>query len=293
MRNRAIIHIAGPNESGKTAFIEALLRAGVAEFAICVRGVHDPKLHRERESAPKSHAELRRYREAGAEGVALYRFPEPDWEGFFESDVMQDFSDAVFIEGDCPIGGVDLNVFITRAPQAAFSLLRRELRDHTAEHEAEFARYEKAIESPRAMLEMAFGESGGAIAAMMKRSSPRTDSMMAGLRDKLDEMRRLPLPPPTEHWAVAEGYEGIERAGLVVVNKRQGDDLAHAKALAREVPRLRKEEDVFRDVIGILGNKLPVTVTDADLRNPNDAGLKKAITRVRRTVKRMRDIDRG
>jgi len=91
VRERALIHVAGPSGSGKTTFIERLLGAEVA-FAICVRAERDEKLRREQESAPRSHAELRRYRDAGASAVALYRFAEQSTDAFFTSDVMQDYS---------------------------------------------------------------------------------------------------------------------------------------------------------------------------------------------------------
>ena len=85
-------------------------------FAICVRTERDPKLRKELESAPKAHAELRRYREAGASAVALYRFAEPSMDAFFTTAFMQDYSEAVFIEGDCPIDYVDLSVFVAPVP---------------------------------------------------------------------------------------------------------------------------------------------------------------------------------
>ena len=47
-----------------------------------------------------------------------------------------------------------------------------------------------------------------------------------------------------------------------------------------------KDEEVYRDVVGLRGNKLPVTAVIADLTNPKDAGLKKAVTRVKRATKR-------
>ncbi len=127
MRERALIHAAGPVSAGKTTFIERLLDAEVA-FAICVRAKRDPKLRKEQESAPKTHAELRRYREAGASAVALYRFAEPSMDAFFTSAFMQDYSEAVFIEGDCPIDYVDLSVFVAPVPSKGHSLLRRVVR---------------------------------------------------------------------------------------------------------------------------------------------------------------------
>jgi len=97
-------------------------------FAICVRTERDPKLRKELESAPKAHAELRRYREAGASAVALYRFAEPSMDAFFTTAFMQDYSEAVFIEGDCPIDYVDRSVFVAPVPSKGHSLLRRVVR---------------------------------------------------------------------------------------------------------------------------------------------------------------------
>jgi hypothetical protein len=115
VRERALIHVAGPAGAGKTTFIERLLDAAVT-YAISVRAERDATLQREQTSAPRNHAELRRYRDAGASAVALYRFAEPDVDAFFTSDVMQGYSEAVFIEGDCPIRFVDLSVFVAPPP---------------------------------------------------------------------------------------------------------------------------------------------------------------------------------
>jgi len=227
MRERALIHAAGPAGAGKTTFIERLLDAEVA-FAICVRTERDPKLRKELESAPKAHAELRRYREAGASAVALYRFAEPSMDAFFTTAFMQDYSEAVFIEGDCPIDYVDLSVFVAPVPSKGHSLLRRVVRDHTASHQASIEQFAEALE---------------------------------------------------------DGYEGIERAQLVVVNVRSDADRRAAVAVLEDVTRLRKDEAVYQDVLGHRGNKLPVTAVVADLSNPKDVGLKKAVARVKRATK--------
>ena len=67
----------------------------------------------------------------------------------------------------------------------------------------------------------------------------------------------------------------IERAQLVVVNVRSEEERPAADALVADVARLRKDEAVFRDVIGWRGHKLPVTAVCADLSNPKDAGVKR------------------
>lgn len=167
MRERALVHVAGPAGAGKTTLIERLLDAQVA-FALCVRGERDPKVRQEQESSPKAHPELRRYRGAGACDVALYRFSEPSMDEFF----------------------------------------------------------------------------------------------------------------------MDKGYDGIERAQVVVVNVRSDAERHMAESLIEDVARLRKEEAIFRDVIGSRGPRLPITAVIANLWDPKDAGLKKAVARVKRATKR-------
>ena len=201
MRERALVHVGGPRDAGKTTFVERVLDAEVA-FTLCVRAVHDAALRKEQASAPKSQPELRRYRDAGAAEVALYRFAERNVDAFFMSDFMQEYSEAVFIEGDLPLDFVDLSVFIAPIAVAGQSLLRRIRRDHTAAHEASLAQLTRALDDPEALA------------------------------------------------------------------------------------RLRKDETIFADVVGFRGSKLPITAVVADLSNPKDAGLTKALARVKRATKR-------
>lgn len=105
--------------------------------------------------------------------------------------------------------------------------------------------------------------------------------MRAGLR----KLRAAAPPKPTSHWAVAPGYEGIERAQLVVANARDDDQQQRCEALVQEVARLRKDVKVFKDVLGLRGNRIPVTAVVARLGNPNDPGLKKAVARVKRAIR--------
>ncbi len=46
-------------------------------------------------------------------------------DAFFTTAFMGNYSEAVFIEGDCPIDFVDLSVFVAPAPAKGRSLLRR------------------------------------------------------------------------------------------------------------------------------------------------------------------------
>jgi len=49
---------------------------------------------------------------------------------------------------------------------------------------------------------------------------------------------------------------------------------------------VRKEPALFDDILGRRGTKIPITAVVANLRDPKDAGLKKALARVGRAVRR-------
>ena len=106
------------------------------------------------------------------------------------------------------------------------------------------------------------------------------------MKEGFTETRRAPPPPPTRHWTIAKGYAGIERAQRVVVNVRSSAERERAEPLLTEITRLRKDEEIHRDVIGLGGNRLPIAAVLADLSDPKDSGLKKALARVKRATRR-------
>jgi hypothetical protein len=87
---------------------------------------------------------------------------------------------------------------------------------------------------------------------------------------------------------VSERFQGIERAGLVVVNIRDQSERASAEQLVADVHRLRKDEALSNDTIGWRGHRRPITAVVANLADPGDAGRKKAVGRVRRTIRQGR-----
>jgi hypothetical protein len=70
----------------------------------------------------------------------------------------------------------------------------------------------------------------------------------------------------------------------VVVNARDDAERGRAERLVQEVARLRKDAAVFGDRVGLLGHRIPITAVAANLSDPRDAGLRKAIARVRRAL---------
>ena len=286
MIRRALIHVAGPAGSGKTTFIGALLR-GLDEPIICVSAQRDDTLRAPRESAPKAHVELRRYADAGAVGVARYRFParHADPDDFFLTDFMLDYATAVVIEGDCPLESVDLEVFVASPPAAGSSLLVRVQRDQSARRAASLDDWERALASRESLARLMTRDFGEPLFRAAMADPALLHRTRAGMKAELRKLRAAPPPKPTEHWAVAPGYEGIERAGLVVVSARDEDQEERCAGLIGEISRLRRDEAVFKDILGIRGARIPITAVVARLDRPKDPGLKKALARVKRAIR--------
>ncbi len=289
MRQRALIHVEGPAGAGKTTLIEVLLRR-LGEVVICVRATRDDSLRTPMESQPKMHPELRRYRAAGASGVALYRFPpsHTDTDAFFVTNFMQDYSSAVFIEGDSPLEYVNLAVFVAPPLPAGTSLLRRILREHATRHTLALDGWERALESPAKLGRLLTGGFGEPLLEAALADPGAFEQTRAEMVRELARLRAAPPPGPTEHWALIPSHVGIEQAQLVVVSARDDDERSRGHLLAQEVGRLRKDDAVFKDVLGFRGSRVPVTAVVANLAIPEDAGLKKTLARVKRAMRSVR-----
>jgi hypothetical protein len=284
MRQRAIIQVAGSPKAGKTTFIEALLRA-LDEDVTCIRAERDDSLRSPKETAPKTHAELRRYIAAGATNVAHYRFPvrKSHFDDFYMTDVMQEYSTAVVIEGDCPLEWADLFVFVASPLSVGASLWIQKEHDHTAEHAAMLDEMKQALKSSEALARFIAKRTGLQFNAETI-SSSILDETHRKMHALMTELCDEPPAKPTFHRSVAPGYENIERAQLVIVNP-QGD-LPHpgCDVLIREIKRLREDLALFKEVLGSRGRRTPITALTACLENPNDKGLKKAVARVKRVT---------
>jgi hypothetical protein len=285
VRERALILIGGPEGAGKTTFIETVL-AATGGFVLAARCVRDETLEGARESAPKADPELRRYLEAGASGAARFAFPGSDagTDAFFMTHLMEDYSEAVLLEGDNPLGFVDLSVFIAPEPRPRESLFVRRKRERAREERAKADDMERMLRTPDGVAEL-LGQMLGAPIVELARRNPR---LLEDTRGKLlagIAASRKALPPKaTEHWAIGERFAGIEHAQLVVVNVRGERERKNGEEIVANLARLRKDETLFNDILGFRGSKIPVTAVVANLTDARDAGRKKAIARVRRAL---------
>jgi energy-coupling factor transporter ATP-binding protein EcfA2 len=283
MRERAVVHVAGPSGCGKTTFIESVLGA-VGGLIVVARCVRDDTRRHARETAPKTHPELRRYRDGGASGAALFVFPESDIgsDAFFMTELMADYSQGVVLEGNNPLGYLDLAVFVAPPPAAGERLFVRRTRDRAREQRGKVDAIKRLLCEPDGVAELLGEIVGGPLVEFARKSPKLTEDTRANLLAGIAALRKAPQPKPTQHWAISDRYSGIEHAQLVVVNVRHDSERGAGEQLAADLVRLRKEEELFNDVLGFRGSRTPITVVVANLAQPSDPGRRKALVRVRR-----------
>jgi hypothetical protein len=284
--SRAIIHIDGTPGAGKTAFVERLLGA-LDESVLAVRCRRDEALRHARESWSARDPEVRRYRAAGAPDAGRFTFPSDRdaADDFFTTRLLTDVSDAVVIEGDSPLRDADLRVFVAPPPAAGQALLVRERRDRAAQQRAQADAMERLLGEPDGAARLLDQLVGGPLVAFAREQPELLEQARVSLLAGIGKVRAAPPLAPTEHWAVAAGYAGIEHAQLVVLNTCEDAERRRAQGLLEDVRRLRADRAVFDDVLGWRGSRVPITAVVADLANARDAGTRKAVARVKRSVR--------
>jgi energy-coupling factor transporter ATP-binding protein EcfA2 len=302
MIERRFIRVAGPPGSGKTTLVEAVL--GVSSETILVaRCIRDDGLRHPRETSPPRDPELRRYLQAGAGGAARFAFPVPfpapdagfvawlappigeAFDAFYDTRLMSNSSDAVILEGDDPLGHPGLDVFVAPAPEAGEALFVRQPRDRAAAERARADAWEELLRQPDGVARWMDQMMGGPVVEYVRRNTALAetvrDQMLAGIAN----FRDAPPVTPVEHWAVADRYRGIEHAGLVVVNVHDPSERCDGERLVADILRLRQDRALFDDILGWRGHRTPITAVVADLTEPRDPGRRKALARLRRSLR--------
>jgi hypothetical protein len=280
---RALIHVAGPASSGKTAFIEAMLTGNDA-LVIAARCVRDDTLPQFRETTPGSHPELRRYHEAGAIAAALLTFPEDTdlSDSFFTTDLMMNYAQAVVLEGDSPLRFVDLHVFVAPPPAEGHQLFVRRTQKRGRSARDSTAALEQLLRQPDGIVDV-LGVIGGARLAELGHEHPE---LLEKMRTRLSGAAQARSAPQSEErWAIADNYAGIEHAQLVVVNAHHDGQQQAAEQLVADIVRLRKDNDLRADILGPRGSRIPITALAANMADPDDPARKKALARVRRAIR--------
>lgn len=121
---------------------------------------------------------------------------------------------------------------------------------------------------------------------LLSGQSSLAEKLRADALSEMQQIHRSPAPEARLRWAIQPRWEGIESAGLVVVNVHRADQRSAAERMVGDLVRLRRDPELCHDILGPLGSRVPITAVAADLHNPADPGLRKALARVRRVVQR-------
>ncbi|MGH9057467.1 MAG: hypothetical protein ACRDYY_16660 [Acidimicrobiales bacterium] len=145
------------------------------------------------------------------------------------------------------------------------------------------AELEQRLDEPAAVAELMGRLVGEPLAAMLRARPDLVEAARAEMLEKLRGAGDSPAPP-TKRWAVSERYAGIERAQLAIVNVRGEEERRRADGLLSDLVKLRQDKELFSDILGYRGNRVPITAVAATLDDPADPGAKKAVAKVRRVV---------
>lgn len=270
MRERALVHITGPAGAGKTTLIEHLLRTNRSRLIAAVRGKADDQAQDHSVSFDDSDGDPARYALAGAYLSATYGFPPggADTDTFYESRLMLDVQEAVLIEGDWPLHTPpDLTVFVAPPLPEGQPLIERTTRPRRVDFDGTRAGFQ----------------------SLLARLDPHAARVVAAQLGALFDSASDDSASEAETeacWGLTHPYAGLERAELVVLSVGTDDERERAETTAAEIARIREDDAIFTDLRAPFMTRRPVTVAIADLSDAKDAGLKKALTRLRRAVAR-------
>lgn len=284
MRQRAYIHITGPIGGGKTTLIERLLEFS-SSILIAARCTARDDVQDFIEARDGNDAELARYRKAGASAVMRYRFESglEETDALWVTDFMQQYSEGVLFEGDMPARVGDLTVYVARPLPARKPLLRHTLVDQTTIHEQEMRFLEGLTERSNGIEDFAALMFGNPDVATRMSQEFRV-AWVSEMRALTEKVRAAGPRPPEKRWVLAEGLEGIETAEVVAVNVSTLKERKRADTMVEELQRLRKDKDVFKDIVGHRGSRSPILARVVDLTDTGDKNMKSLLRRIERTI---------
>jgi len=181
-----------------------------------------------------------------------------------------------------------LSVFVAPTPHVRQRLFVRRSTPRPSRPD-QTAALERLFTEPAAAAELMGRMVGEPLAEMMRARPELVEAARVELLEKLAQVRESPASPAAKRWTVSERYAGIERAQLVIVNVRDEEERRRADDLLSYLAKLRQDKEIFSDVLGYRGNRIPITAVGANLADPADPSLKKAIAKVRRVVQSRSD----
>lgn len=263
MIERAYIQIDGPPKGGKTTLVEHVLKTCKNELLLATRFL---PAKRPKDAGPaKGNDETKRYQDAGAIGAMVFRVtanagPE-DFESFWSSELIENYSRGIVIEGAVSeeVVAPDLVVFVIRPLSEGEALLV------------------KGARAPRQIDR----EGMEIMERVLFRSDPKRVSALQEFERLIPS---LGLTPRGSGWAIRPDCSDITKAAVVVINVHHQRERLAADKLAAEIRRIREDPEVKDDVIGLRDARRQPAILVANLADPKDKELKKAVSRVRKVI---------
>ena len=284
---RAYIAVAGPEGGGKTTIIERVLGDNDRNAVAVARCIVGPDVEELTQDPAKDDPEVCRYNEAGAFATARMRFPEDDTDAFWNSEFREGYYDTAIFEGSMPPGlDPDLRIFVCRPPD--HPLYTQVHDDGVAAHKTRLALYERAQEEPELLAdvlrESLAGEFGliGGLGVNLEKILMAMIPDLRGHARQLAEEEAERGPQAQTSWRFTDGYGDLALAQVIVFNVQRPEDRERAEARVAEVQRIRKDDELFDDLIGWRGDRRPVTVRTVDLKEESGSQMTGLLRRIQR-----------
>ena len=222
------------------------------------------------------------YAEAGASATLLFHYPPErpmrTADRYLEAAPVDEYSDCIIFEGDATADGrSDLNVYVTRPLPDGETLVSR-------------AQCEVTRLGLRTYLAAAAGVELG--------PEPEPDELPDEdewevveefeipdeIGEQLIEWADRGVPIHKDAWTLREPYAGLARAQVVVVNIYGEEERGAAEHTARELRRMREDDEIRKDILEWSASRRPIPVFVANLADRRDKNLKKALARIKQTL---------
>ena len=287
---RAFIRVDGSDNSGKTLLIQQYLKSNRSTFVSIAR-IQETEEVNAPEADYKKTAELERVSTDDVFSTMVYRYPPQQrgraHEEFWDTTFMEEPTDAVFLEGAADFGlEPDLYIFVTRSLAKNESLLRQD-----------------EIEITRLDLKDLFELFGGIKLEEVEITGDEIedDENLEFSDEEIvnEEIIEIPdsvaeiilqaksegFPLKRQGWVLPDTHKGLKGASMVIINIRDEAEAEAARQLSDEIHRMHKDSEIIRDLSLRTRDGRRLTVFIANLANPKDPELKKAIARIKRVIR--------
>ena len=174
-------------------------------------------------------------------------------------------------------------MFVAPAPPEGEKLFVRRTNARVPPTRDSTAVLERLLRQPDGMVDVLRVAGGASLAELARQHPEILEEMRTSL---LGVAQTRSAPRPRKGWAIADPYQGIEHAQLVVVNIHHDRQRQAAEQLVRRTFCGSARTTICSPTSSVpRASRIPITAVAANLADPDDPGRKKALARVRRAIR--------